>query len=85
MQGRSIGMDRDRRWEKIEACYKCFMGQGDQTTLSPIDYIKSEYAQERFDEFVHPVMFDKSLAMNANDAVLFFNYRPDRPFKFHWH
>ena len=78
MQGRSIGMDRDRRWEKIEACYKCFIGQGDQTSLSPAEYIKSEYVEERFDEFVHPVMFDKSLAMNSEDAVLFFNYRPDR-------
>ena len=78
MQGRSIGMDRDRRWNKIEACYKCFMGQGDQTTLSPIEYIKAEYAKEIYDEFITPVMFDKSLAMNPNDAVLFFNYRPDR-------
>lgn len=78
IQGRSIGMDRDRRWEKIETCYKCFTGQGDQTTLSPVDYIKSEYALDRYDEFIHPVMFDKSLAMNSEDAVLFFNYRPDR-------
>ena len=78
MQGRSIGMDRDRRWEKIEACYKCFMGLGDQTTLSPLEYIKNEYAHERYDEFIHPVMFDKSLAMTSEDAVLFFNYRPDR-------
>lgn len=78
MQGRSIGMDRDRRWNKIEDCYKCFMGQGESTTLSPVEYLKHEYTQGRFDEFVHPVIFDKKYAMKADDAVLFFNYRPDR-------
>lgn len=78
IQGRSIGMDRDRRWEKIETCYKCFTGQGAQTTMSPLEYIKNEYKQERYDEFILPIMFDKSLAMGAEDAVLFFNYRPDR-------
>ena len=29
MQGRSIGMDRDRRWEKIEHCYKTMIGEGE--------------------------------------------------------
>ena len=28
MQGRSIGMDRDRRWGKIEHCYKTIIGEG---------------------------------------------------------
>lgn len=78
MQGRSIGMDRDRRWNKIETCYNCFFAHGEFTSLSPLEYLKSEYAKERYDEFVNPVMFDKSLAMSKDDAVLFFNFRPDR-------
>ncbi len=78
MQGRSIGMDRDRRWNKIEAAYKCFMGQGDVTAMSPVEYLKKEYSEGRYDEFVNPVLFDKNLAMTKEDAVLFFNYRPDR-------
>lgn len=78
MQGRSIGMDRDRRWNKIKACYDCFIGAGKTTTLSPLDYIKAEYKEERFDEFIDPVLFDKNLAMKHDDAVLFFNFRPDR-------
>ncbi len=78
LQGRSIGMDRDRRWNKIEDCYKCFMGQGALTSLSPLDYLRNEYQASRFDEFVNPVMFDESMKMKSDDAVLFFNYRPDR-------
>ena len=78
MQGRSIGMDRDRRWNKIKDCYDCFMGLGSSTTLSPLEYLKKEYAAGRFDEFITPVMFDKNLSMKSDDAVLFFNFRPDR-------
>lgn len=78
MQGRSIGMDRDRRWDKLEQCYKTFIGEGDFTALSPTEYLKAEYQAGRYDEFIHPVMFDKNLAMKSNDAVLFFNFRPDR-------
>ena len=78
MQGRSIGMDRDRRWNKIENAYKCFTGQGETTTLTPLEYLNQEYKEDRYDEFVNPVLFDKSLAMTKEDAVLFFNYRPDR-------
>lgn len=78
IQGRSIGMDRDRRWDKIKHCYDTFIGHGDFSDLSPLEYLKAEYAQGRYDEFIHPVMFDQNLAMKSNDAVLFFNFRPDR-------
>ena len=78
MQGRSIGMDRDRRWDKIKNCYDCFMGRGQTTNLSPLAYIQSEYSAGRYDEFVSPVLFDQKYKMNSDDAVLFFNYRPDR-------
>ncbi len=78
MQGRSLGMDRDRRYEKIKSCYDCFMGKGKTTTLSPLEYIQNEYKEKRYDEFVAPVLFDQKYKMNSDDAVLFFNYRPDR-------
>ncbi len=78
MQGRSIGMDRDRRWNKIEAAYKTFIGSGNTTTLTPMSYLQQEYKTGRYDEFITPVLFDEKLAMKSGDAVLFFNYRPDR-------
>jgi 2,3-bisphosphoglycerate-independent phosphoglycerate mutase len=78
IQGRSIGMDRDRRWNKIKECYETITGFGKTTNLSPLDYIKSEYKVGRYDEFITPVLLDKNLAINSNDATLFFNYRPDR-------
>lgn len=78
MGGRSIGMDRDRRWQKIEHHYKTMIGQGEKTTLSPADYIAEEYKKGFFDEFITPVLFDDEGALRQGDSVFFFNYRPDR-------
>lgn len=78
MQGRSIGMDRDRRWNKIEHAYKTMIGLGEITNLDPVSYIESEYKKDIWDEFITPVLFDKEAAIKDGDSIFFFNYRPDR-------
>lgn len=78
MQGRSIGMDRDRRWEKIQAAYEMMTGKGAITTLSPLDYIQKQYEQEIYDEFISPALFSKDYAIKEGDCVFFLNFRPDR-------
>ncbi len=78
MGGRSIGMDRDRRWPKIEHHYKTMIGEGAKTKLKPQDYILEEYKEGRFDEFITPVLFAEEGAIRNGDCVFFFNYRPDR-------
>lgn len=78
LQGRSFGMDRDRRWEKIELAFKTITGRGNTTPLSPLEYLKNEYAHDHYDEFINPIMFDRNLAITNEDAVFFINFRPDR-------
>lgn len=78
MQGRSIGMDRDRRFEKIKHALDMMTGHGEQTILTPVEYIKSEYDKNIFDEFITPALFTKDGAIQSGDSVFFFNYRPDR-------
>ncbi|HXH31137.1 MAG TPA: 2,3-bisphosphoglycerate-independent phosphoglycerate mutase [Bacteriovoracaceae bacterium] len=78
MQGRSIGMDRDRRWEKIEHCYKTLTAAGEKTQQKPVEYILSEYKKGIYDEFITPVLFAEDSAIQEGDSVFFFNYRPDR-------
>lgn len=78
MGGRSIGMDRDRRWPKIELAYKTMIGEGMTTSMKPQDYILEEYKKGNFDEFITPVLFAKDGAIRNGDCVFFFNYRPDR-------
>jgi len=78
IQGRSIGMDRDRRWEKIEHAYKTMTGEGEISTLNPLEYLSSEYEAGNYDEFITPTLFDKSSAIQENDCIFFINFRPDR-------
>ncbi len=78
MQGRSIGMDRDRRWEKIEHAYKMMTGAGEKTNLKPEAYVLDEYKKGIFDEFITPALFAEDGAIQNGDAIFFFNYRPDR-------
>ncbi|MBT7610437.1 MAG: 2,3-bisphosphoglycerate-independent phosphoglycerate mutase [Bacteriovoracaceae bacterium] len=78
MQGRSIGMDRDRRWEKIKLAYDTFTGAAKITNLTPEQWLEKEYEKERFDEFVSPVLFNSDYKMRDNDSLFFLNFRPDR-------
>lgn len=78
MQGRSIGMDRDRRWEKIEHAYKMIVGQGEKSNLKPDAYILNEYKKGIYDEFITPALFSQAGKIEEGDTVFFFNYRPDR-------
>ncbi len=78
MQGRSIGMDRDRRWEKIKSAYDMFLGKAQVREMSPEDYLKEEYAKGRQDEFISPNLFHKDSAVKEGDCIFFLNFRPDR-------
>ncbi len=78
MQGRSIGMDRDRRWEKIKKAYDTFTGFGHVENIDPKEYLHREYDQGRFDEFIEPVLFNEKYAMKKDDSVFMINFRPDR-------
>ncbi len=78
MQGRSFGMDRDRRWDRIEKGYNAIIGKGKITAKKPLEYIFDEYEKGVTDEFITPILFDKKSAINKDDSVFFFNFRPDR-------
>ena len=78
IQGRSIGMDRDRRWEKIEHAVKTLAGAGRIESADPLSYLEQQYAEGLFDEFVTPTLFSKDSAITDEDTVFFINFRPDR-------
>lgn len=78
MQGRSIGMDRDRRWEKIENAYTMMTGKQGVKSLAPVEYIKTEYENDLYDEFITPALFTENGAITSHDTVFFLNFRPDR-------
>jgi len=82
LAGRFYAMDRDNRWDRIEKAYQAMvLGQG-ETATDPLEAIKASYAKEIFDEQFAPTVILENNAPVAkiqdNDAVIFFNFRPDR-------
>ena len=77
--GRYYIMDRDNRWERVEKGYNALLlGEGEQSS-SACEAVKASYARGENDEFVLPtVIGGDETRIKDNDAIIFFNYRPDR-------
>ena len=84
VMGRYWAMDRDHRWERTAKAYKALTIGEASKALSPEDAIKKSYEGGKTDEFIDPaVIVDSSgiplKLIQDNDAVIFFNFRIDRP------
>lgn len=77
--GRYWIMDRDNRWERVEKGYNCLLlGEGNKAE-NAIAGVKSSYDNKITDEFVEPIVCGgEESRIHDNDAIIFFNYRPDR-------
>ena len=77
--GRYYIMDRDNRWERVEKGYNALLlGEGEHAS-SACEGVKQSYARGDNDEFVLPtVIGGEESRIHDNDAIIFFNYRPDR-------
>jgi 2,3-bisphosphoglycerate-independent phosphoglycerate mutase len=81
--GRYYAMDRDKRWERTERAYELLVkGKGEQAT-DPVAAIRSSYERGITDEFIEPTVIvdasrDPVATIKDGDAVVFFNFRPDR-------
>lgn len=75
--GRYWVMDRDKRWERVERAYNALLlGEGNSAKTA-VEGLEESYKNGKNDEFVEPVVIGGKRIEN-NDAVIFFNYRPDR-------
>ncbi len=84
IMGRYYAMDRDKRWERTKLAYDALtLGVEDQCTTDPIGAIQQMYDQGITDEFIKPINIcekdGSKRIINDNDAIIFFNYRIDRP------
>ncbi len=75
--GRYYSMDRDRRWDRVQKAYDVMTQPSEGTGQSALDVLKTSYEQGITDEFVVPTRIAPG-AVEANDGVIFFNFRPDR-------
>ncbi|MCH7322888.1 2,3-bisphosphoglycerate-independent phosphoglycerate mutase [Solibacillus sp. MA9] len=82
IHGRYYAMDRDKRWERVSLTYNALVDGIGHTASTAHSGIESSYEREVNDEFVIPFVLTEEGApvatINTNDAVVFFNFRPDR-------
>ncbi|MGI5977631.1 MAG: 2,3-bisphosphoglycerate-independent phosphoglycerate mutase [Candidatus Limivicinus sp.] len=84
VQGRFWGMDRDKRWDRVEAGYNAIVcGEGVRDN-DAVHAVEASYAQDVTDEFVKPVVVDEAGIINKGDSVIFMNFRPDRAREMTW-
>lgn len=77
VSGRYYAMDRDRRWDRVEKAWNAIVCASPVEDASGVEVMKASYANDTTDEFVVPVSL-QSRGVQDLDAVVFFNFRPDR-------
>ena len=76
--GRFYGMDRDKRWDRIEKAYNSIVFNEGEEYSSYKEAIQSNYGKNIYDEFIVPCIIDKNGNIENNDSIIWANYRPDR-------
>ncbi|MDE5996487.1 MAG: 2,3-bisphosphoglycerate-independent phosphoglycerate mutase, partial [Eubacterium sp.] len=84
VMGRFYAMDRDNIWDRVEKAYAAIVyGEGIQAD-DAVEAVKASYetidedGKHLTDEFVMPTVISGAGRVQANDSVIFFNFRPDR-------
>ncbi len=76
--GRYYAMDRDKRWERVVKAYDAItLREGIQAT-DGASAISAAYERGENDEFVQPTCVEGGHPLCDNDAMIMFNFRPDR-------
>jgi 2,3-bisphosphoglycerate-independent phosphoglycerate mutase len=78
--GRYYGMDRDARWERTDRALDAMLHRGDSAGAgTAVELVQRSYDAGVTDEFIEPLWRDGPPALvPARDALIFFNFRPDR-------
>ncbi len=82
VMGRYYAMDRDRRWERTARAYRAMVhGEGLQAS-SARQAVEKGYERGETDEFIQPTVIVRAGEpvglVRDGDALVFFNFRPDR-------
>lgn len=84
IMGRYYAMDRDRRWDRTERAYRALTEAIPKKVLAAEDAVNESYKAGITDEFLEPtILMDEHgipyPRISSHDAVIFYNYRIDRP------
>lgn len=78
--GRYYAMDRDNRWERVQLAYDLLVHGKGEYFESADEAFNSSYSNDITDEFIKPILLDKSESsrIEKGDSVIFYNIRGDR-------
>jgi len=85
--GRYYAMDRDSRWDRVEAVYNLMTaGTSDFQFENPVEALNAAYQRDENDEFVKASAITdkqgKTISIADGDSVIFMNFRADRARQF---
>lgn len=76
--GRYYGMDRDKRWDRVERHYKALVLGDAELFENAAEAVQRSYDEGITDEFIVPFICEKDAGIKDGDSVIFANFRPDR-------
>jgi len=76
--GRYWAMDRDRREERTRKAFDAITLGTVSRSYNVLEDVQRSYEAGITDEFLEPIVVEGSPRLSANDAAIFFNFRPDR-------
>jgi len=76
--GRYYAMDRDQRWDRTQRAYDAIVEGRGELEQDPVAAVEAAYARGITDEFIEPIVLEGHPRLTEADAVIFFNFRPDR-------
>ena len=79
VMGRFYAMDRDFRWDRTAKAYFCLTEGIGKKADSVESVISESYSANKTDEFIEPTLIIPEAIIKSNDAVIFYNFRIDRP------
>ena len=87
--GRYYGMDRDKRWDRVETAWRAMVDGEGETATDAAELIRASYDAGVTDEFVLPhVLLDDSGRpvgrIRDGDGIFFWNFRSDRARELTW-
>lgn len=78
LTGRYFAMDRDNRWERIEAAYRAMVEGVGPRAADAATVIEAAYADGKTDEFIPATVLADYAGMRDGDGVFCLNFRADR-------
>jgi 2,3-bisphosphoglycerate-independent phosphoglycerate mutase len=85
VHGRYYAMDRDKRWDRTELSYDAIVDAMGPRCESAAEAVERCYKDKACsDELMRPHVVRDGAPMRDRDAVIFFNFRPDRARQLTW-